>query len=61
MSVQITESNQGVAGLDSVESGSIEQLRELQLKRLQWSVEHAYNNVAFYKSSFDKAGVHPSC
>ena len=59
MTVQLTHSNQDLAELEPLETGSIEELRELQLLRLQWSVRHAYQNVAFYKSSLDAAGMHP--
>ncbi|MFT5115356.1 MAG: phenylacetate-CoA ligase [Parasphingorhabdus sp.] len=45
--------------LDPIETASIDELRALQLQRLKWSLSHAYRNVAFYKSSFDAAGVHP--
>ncbi|MCP4345139.1 MAG: phenylacetate--CoA ligase [Desulfobacterales bacterium] len=38
---------------------SIDELREHQLKGLQWTVAHAYNGSPFYKNNFDKAGVHP--
>lgn len=34
-------------------------LRELQLERLRWSVKHAYDNVPFYRQSFDAAGFKP--
>ncbi|SNR49125.1 phenylacetate-CoA ligase [Haloechinothrix alba] len=37
-----------------------EELRELQLERLQWTLRHAYENVPFYRRRFDEAGVHPS-
>jgi phenylacetate-CoA ligase len=47
------------AGLDDIENAPIEQIRELQLERLQWSVRHAYDNVAHYRRSLDDAGVHP--
>ena len=47
------------AGLDDIESAPVEQIRELQLERLQWSVKHAYNNVDHYRLSLDAAGVHP--
>ena len=33
--------------------------QRLQLERLKWSLRHAYDNVPFYKASFDAAGVHP--
>ncbi|MBS1906662.1 MAG: phenylacetate--CoA ligase [Actinobacteria bacterium] len=36
-----------------------EQLRALQLERLQWSVHHAYENVPFYRLGFQRAGIHP--
>ena len=45
--------------LDAVETVSADQLRELQLERLRWSVHHAYDNVVFYRRSFDVVGVHP--
>jgi len=32
----------------------------LQLERLRWSLRHAYDNVAYYRASFDASGVHPS-
>lgn len=38
---------------------SREDLKELQLKRLQKVVKYAYENVPFYQNSFDKAGVKP--
>ncbi|WP_298859283.1 phenylacetate--CoA ligase PaaK [uncultured Sulfitobacter sp.] len=45
--------------LDPIEIASRDEISALQLERLQWSVRHAYDNVPFYKNSFDKAGVHP--
>ena len=45
MSVHLTHSNQDLADLEPIEKASISELQELQLNRLQWSVEHAYNNV----------------
>jgi phenylacetate-CoA ligase len=35
------------------------ELQELQLERLRTSLRHAYDNVPFYRESFDKAGVRP--
>jgi phenylacetate-CoA ligase len=32
-------------------------LRELQLRRLRWSLRHAYDNVEHYRRAFDAAGV----
>jgi phenylacetate-CoA ligase len=31
----------------------------LQLKRMKWSLAHAYSNVPHYKNAFDQKGVHP--
>ena len=45
--------------LDPIERASVDELRALQLERLRWSVRHAYENVPFYRQSFDAAGVHP--
>lgn len=46
--------------LDAIESASVDELRALQLQRMKKSLQHAYDNVPFYKSSFDSKGVHPS-
>ncbi|HEY8881218.1 MAG TPA: phenylacetate--CoA ligase PaaK [Roseateles sp.] len=46
--------------LESIETASRDELQALQLERLRWSLQHAYDNVPHYKASFDKAGVHPS-
>ena len=35
--------------LEHIEIASIDEIKALQLVRLKWSVDHAYNNVAFYK------------
>ena len=45
--------------LEPIETASIDELRALQLQRLQWSLRHAYENVAHYRESFRAAGVHP--
>lgn len=47
------------ADLDPIEVASIDEIRNLQLERLKWSVRHAYDNVPMYKQRFDEAGVHP--
>ncbi len=46
--------------LDAIERASLDELRALQLERLQWSVRHAYENVPHYRAAFDAAGAHPS-
>jgi phenylacetate-CoA ligase len=45
--------------LEPIEKASLDELRALQLQRLQWTVRHAYENVAHYRESFRAAGVHP--
>ncbi|MFK0090571.1 phenylacetate--CoA ligase PaaK [Pseudomonas sp. NPDC090755] len=45
--------------LDPMETASIDQLRQHQLERLRWSLNHAYHNVPLYKQRFDSLGVHP--
>lgn len=46
---------------DSVlpERASTDELRSLQLRRLQWTLQHAYRNVGHYRRSFDACGAHP--
>ena len=46
--------------LDYIEKASTDELQDLQLRRLKWSLEHAYANVGCYRKKFDEAGVHPS-
>lgn len=45
--------------LDQIEIASRDEISALQLQRMKWSLRHAYDNVPFYKQSFDAAGVHP--
>ncbi|MFG2427636.1 phenylacetate--CoA ligase PaaK [Streptomyces sp. NPDC048590] len=45
--------------LDSGERLDRDELEALQLERLRGTLRHAYENVGFYHSAFDKAGVHP--
>lgn len=45
--------------LDPIEIASRDEIVALQFKRLQWTVAHAYQNVALYKRKFDAAGAHP--
>ncbi|MEU0599863.1 phenylacetate--CoA ligase PaaK [Streptomyces sp. NPDC006393] len=45
--------------LDPGERLDVAELRALQLERLRASLRHAYENVPFYRESFDKAGVRP--
>jgi phenylacetate-CoA ligase len=46
--------------LEPIEKASLDELRALQLERMQWSLQHAYDNVAHYRKLFEDKGVHPS-
>ena len=48
------------AGLEPIETADTDELRRVQLERLRWSLEHSYKNSGFYRTAFDKHGVHPS-
>ena len=45
--------------LEPIETAPLDELRALQLQRLQWTLRHAYDNVPLYRRKFDAAGVHP--
>jgi phenylacetate-CoA ligase len=45
--------------LDPIERASRDEIEALQLKRLQWTLRHVYDNVPHYWKKFDEAGVHP--
>jgi len=45
--------------LEPIERASRDELQALQLKRLQWSLQHAYDNVPHYRQAFEAHGVHP--
>ena len=45
--------------LNPIEIASRDEIAALQLRRMKWSLKHAYENVPHYKKSFDGAGVHP--
>jgi phenylacetate-CoA ligase len=47
------------ASLDPIETASRDEISALQLKRMKWSLAHAYENVPHYKAAFDEKGVHP--
>ena len=46
--------------LEPIERASQDELRALQLQRLQWSVRHAYDNVPHYRKAFDQAACIPT-
>lgn len=47
------------ADLEPIEIASRDEITALQLKRMKWSLRHAYDNVPMYRKRFDDAGVHP--
>ncbi|MBV8342723.1 MAG: phenylacetate--CoA ligase [Gammaproteobacteria bacterium] len=49
-----------IAALEPIERARPEELRALQLERLQWSIRHAYENVAPYREKCRCAGVSPA-
>jgi phenylacetate-CoA ligase len=46
--------------LDPIETASRDEIAALQLQRLRWTLQHAYDNVPHYRAKFDAKGVHPS-
>jgi phenylacetate-CoA ligase len=46
--------------LEPIEKASLDELQALQLERMKWSLQHAYENVAHYRKKFDQAGIHPT-
>ncbi|MEA3194451.1 MAG: phenylacetate-CoA ligase [Betaproteobacteria bacterium] len=46
--------------LEPIERASQKKLKELQLKRLRWSLKHAYDRVPHFRKKFDAAGVKPA-
>jgi phenylacetate-CoA ligase len=46
--------------LDAGERLTRDELLDLQLDRLQWSLRHAYDNVPHYRRAFDAAGLTPA-
>jgi phenylacetate-CoA ligase len=45
--------------LEAIETASRDELQALQLQRLKWTLRHAYDNVAHYRTAFNAAGVQP--
>jgi len=45
--------------LEPIEKSSLDELQALQLSRMKWSLQHAYDNVAHYRKRFEEAGIHP--
>jgi phenylacetate-CoA ligase len=47
------------SSLEPVEVASRDEIAALQLERLRWSLQHAYENVPHYRRAFDDAGFDP--
>ena len=45
--------------LEAIERASRDELEALQLERLRWTLRHAYENVPFYRTRLEAAGMHP--
>lgn len=45
--------------LESIERASRDEIESLQLRRLHWTLQHAYTNSPHYRSAFDAAKVRP--
>jgi phenylacetate-CoA ligase len=45
--------------LDAIETASRDEITALQLRRLQSTLQRAYDNVPHYRQAFDAKGVHP--
>lgn len=45
--------------IEPIEKAGVDELHALQLKRLRWSLQHAYEKVPHYRKAFDAAGIHP--
>ena len=48
------------ATLEPIELADREVLAALQLERMRWSLQHAYDNVPHYRAAFDAVGVGPA-
>jgi phenylacetate-CoA ligase len=46
--------------LEPIETASRDEISSLQLQRMKWSLQYAYENVPHYRQAFDAKGVRPS-
>jgi phenylacetate-CoA ligase len=46
--------------LEPIETASRDELQSTQLKRLQWTLRHAYDHVPHYRRAFESIGMHPN-
>ncbi len=47
-------------GYEPIETAGVDELRALQLERMQGTLAYAYANVSHYREAFDSAGVSPT-
>ena len=47
------------AELEPIERASRDEITALQIERLRWTLQHAYDHVPHYRKAFDGKGVHP--
>src|SRR2546422_554981 len=45
--------------LEPIENAPLADLKKLQLERLRWTLQHAYDHVPHYRRKFDAAGAKP--
>ena len=45
---------------EEIECMPVDELHSLQLDRLKWVVQYAYDRIPFYRDRFDEAGVNPA-
>ncbi len=55
-----SKTSAGGMALEAIETASVDELRSLQLARLQKTLGEAYEKVPHYQAKFKAAGVHPS-
>ncbi len=48
------------SSLEPIEVASRDEISALQLQRMRWSLQHAYDRVPHYRQAFDAAGVAPA-
>jgi len=46
--------------LEPIETASRDELQALQLKRLHWTLRHAYDHVPHYRRAFESVDMHPN-
>jgi phenylacetate-CoA ligase len=52
--------NSAPGNLEPIETASRDELQALQLRRLRWSLQHAFEHVPHYRRAFEAYGVRPS-